>query len=151
MSKHSRSEQPDAVACPICGEPAESGCIYGPDGLAGLRWRAGEPSVWGNVVTSAFGGEDIGAVGIVRGSYVKGIRCRTCSRVILECSPDSSESAAGLDLITQASDFEGDGNWDQALAIYRQVLEEPDYRSHHEYARNGIQSIEEKIRLSKEA
>ena len=141
----------DAAPCPICGEPSESGCVYGPDGWAGLRWRAGDPSVWGNLATTTFGGTDIGANDLFRGTYVRGIRCDSCMRIILECSASGGEDGPGLELVTQASNLERDGEWDQALTLYRSVLNEPRYRTQHAYARNGIISIEEKIRMSKEA
>ncbi|MGV3484135.1 MAG: PF20097 family protein [Planctomycetaceae bacterium] len=143
--------KPDGqVACPICGEPAEAGCIYGPDGWSGLRWRPEEPSVWGNVATSTLGGIEIGENdGLFRGPFVRGIRCESCMRITLECRV--GKDGPGVDLIAEASDLEQDGEWDQALKLYRKVLDEPRYRSHHEYARNGIKAIEEKIRMSKNA
>lgn len=150
MTEMKAMDRGGPVACPICGEPSESGCIYGPDGWEGLRWRAGEPSVWGNVATSTLGGIDIGENdGFFRGPFVRGIRCKSCMRITLECR--EGDDAPGFDLITKASDLEQDGKWDQALKFYRSVLDEPRYRAHHEYARNGIGSIEEKNRMSKDA
>jgi hypothetical protein len=70
--------------CPICGAAAEAGCIYGPDGWTGLRWRPGAPSFWGNVETGLFGGEAIGEWGLLRGPYIEGIRCEHCKRVVLQ-------------------------------------------------------------------
>ena len=135
--------------CPICGEDAELGCVYGPDGWEGLRWRAGEPSVWGNIATSTLGGIDIGENdGFFRGPHVRGIRCEACARIILDCRSGGGEEGPGFEIITQASDLEQAGEWQQALKLYRSVLAEPDYRAYHAYAQNGIQSIEQKMRMS---
>ncbi len=141
MMEKNPTNPTDSVLCPICGEAAESGCVYGPDGRwSGLRWRAGEPSAWGNVVTGTFGGIDIGEIDLFRGTFARGIRCASCRRIVLECS--AGEDGPGFELTSQASDLERDGEWDQALALYRRVLDEPRYQAHHEYARNGIKSIE---------
>lgn len=54
------------VRCPICRGMAEAGCVYGSDrGWTGLRWRAGEPSFWSNVVTAWGGGQRVGNHGIL--------------------------------------------------------------------------------------
>jgi len=140
------------VPCPICGNPAESGCVYGPDGWAGLRWRAGAPSIWGNLVTSTFGGIDIGNNDVFfRGAYACGIRCDSCGRIVVECRTGGGEDGPGLELVTQASDLERDGQWDQALALYQRVLDDPRYSAHHAYAQNGVHAIEEQRRTSKNA
>jgi hypothetical protein len=137
------SDHGNPARCPICGSIAESGCIYGPDrGWTGLQWRAGEPSVWGNVVTGFAGGISLGEIGLFRGPYVRGVRCVSCRRIVLEFS--GGEDGPGSELVNQASDLERDGEWDRAIALYRRVLEEPEFRARHEYAKRGIEAIEEK-------
>lgn len=149
MAKKNPANQKESVFCPICGEAAESGCVYGPDGWVGLRWRAGEPSVWGNVVTSTFGGIDIGEIGLFHGTLARGIRCASCRRIVLECI--NGEDGPGIELACKASDLERDGEWDQALALCRRILDEPRYQAHHEYARNAIRSIENKKAMERDA
>jgi len=140
------SDHGNPARCPICGAIAESGCIYGPDrGWTGLQWRAGEPSVWGNVATGFGGGMALGEIALFCGPYVRGIRCASCRRIVLESSgDDGGEDGPGSELVDQASDLERDGEWDRAIALYRRVLEEPAFGAHHEYARKGIEAIEEK-------
>jgi hypothetical protein len=142
------SDPGEPARCPICGSIAESGCIYGPDrGWTGLQWRAGEPSIWGNVVTGFAGGLPLGVIGVFRGPYVRGVRCVSCRRIVLELSGgelSGGEDGPGSELINQASDLERDGEWDRAIALYRRVLGEPEFVAHHEYARRGIEAIEEK-------
>jgi hypothetical protein len=138
-----RSEHGNPARCPVCGSNAEPGCVYGPDcGWSGLRWRAGEPGAWGNVVTGSGGGLAIGEIGLFRGPYVRGVRCASCRKIVLECSGD--EDGPGSDLIAQASDLEREGEWDRAMSLYRRVLEEPEFGAHHEYAKKGIEAIERK-------
>jgi len=69
--------------CPICGGPVKRGCIYGSDRNA-LRWLAGEPSLLKNIRAGAGGGEIIGESPLLSGSHIKGIRCETCKRIIIE-------------------------------------------------------------------
>lgn len=73
-----------ATVCPICGHPAEAGCVYSPDEGRGLRWRPGEHSFVGNIVTGLGGGELVGQVGWLAGPYAKGIRCDRCQKLVLE-------------------------------------------------------------------
>jgi hypothetical protein len=145
----------NVVRCPICNSPAEFGCIYGPDGGQGLSWRPGEPSMWGNIVTGTFfGGTPIGEVDLCAGTYVRGIRCVSCRRIVIELTGGaltSGEDGPGFELVAQASDLERNGEWEQALALYQRVLAEPSYRAHHEYARNGIKAIEEKKSMMDDA
>lgn len=131
----------DLARCPICGSTAELGCIYSPDqGWTGLRWRAGEPSAWGNLVAGFGGALAIGEIGLFHGPYVRGIRCESCRRIVLEYS--KGEDGPGGELVARASDLEQVGEWDAAIGLYRQVLAEPRYSAHHEYARKGIEAIE---------
>jgi hypothetical protein len=78
------TEQTPSARCPICGGEAEAGCIYGKDSLFGMRWREGEPSLWGNIVTGLLGGDPVGEVDLLRGTYLKGIRCKHCNRIVLQ-------------------------------------------------------------------
>lgn len=61
-----------------------------------------------------------------------------------QTASDSGDDGAAMELVSRAADLERDGEWDRALEIYRRVLAEPAYQAHHEYARNGIEAIEEK-------
>ena len=70
------------AACPICGNPAEKGCIYGADQSA-FRWLKGEPSFKKNLKAGFGRGEIVGESPYLKGSYVKGIRCSACNRIIL--------------------------------------------------------------------
>jgi hypothetical protein len=84
MTADSPSES--GAVCPICGELAEAGCLYGRDGSwTGLRWCAGPPSFASNLVAGLRGGEEVGEYKIFKGPYVRGIRCTRCFRIILEC------------------------------------------------------------------
>lgn len=75
--------QPDSVKCPVCGAEAEAGCIYGPDGWTGLRWRAGPPSALGNLETQLWGGDLVGKWGLLRGPYIEGLRCKHCKHIVM--------------------------------------------------------------------
>ena len=80
--------QPEStpIACPLCGAQAERGCVMSGGGHW-LRWFAGPPSVWKRVIAGAFisgPGEPVGDMGELCGSFVAGIRCRACDRIILE-------------------------------------------------------------------
>jgi hypothetical protein len=74
--------------CPLCGEPAEAGCLYGRDGgwasFTGLQWRAGEPSIAGNIIAGMRGGEAVGEFKALVGPFVRGIKCQRCRRIVLE-------------------------------------------------------------------
>src|SRR5262249_37875869 len=60
-------ETPKAVTCPICGSSAERGCVYGSDRGFSLRWYAGPPGFWGNLVTGFGGGGSGGGWGFGSG------------------------------------------------------------------------------------
>lgn len=78
--KNKSGEQPK---CPICGAPAEKGCLYGGD-TAPLQWIAGDAS-WSKNAAAAVGeGEAIGSIGLLSGRHAEGIRCLSCRRIILE-------------------------------------------------------------------
>ena len=74
-----------ASVCPICGEPAEAGCLYGRDsGWIGLRWRTGDPSLIGNFLTGVGGGDAVGEHEMFSGPFARGVRCDRCRRIVLE-------------------------------------------------------------------
>jgi hypothetical protein len=58
------------------------------------------------------------------------------------------EQEEAVDLLNQASSLDGQGEWDEAIAIYETVLNEPRYRAHHQYARNSLKLIREKKSLA---
>jgi len=80
-SPHENKSSKDIV-CPICGKPAEEGCIYGADQSA-FRWMRGEPSFKKNLKAGFGGGEIVGESPYLKGSYARGIRCSVCKRIIL--------------------------------------------------------------------
>jgi hypothetical protein len=52
-----------------------------------LRWFAGQPSFWKNITAGMFissPGDPVGDMGQLCGSYVEGVRCRACDRIVLE-------------------------------------------------------------------
>ena len=85
-------KQNEKFVCPICGTIAEYGCIYGPDNFA-LRWVKGNPSFGKNIKTAIGGGEIVGESPLFKGSYVKGIRCNSCEKIIVDLNgyPDPSK------------------------------------------------------------
>jgi hypothetical protein len=94
------------------------------------------------MVTGFGGGLALGEIELFRGPYVRGVRCASCRRIVLEYS--GGEDGPGSELVNQASDLERDGEWARAIALYRRVLGEPGFAAHHEYAKRGIEAIEEK-------
>ena len=82
MKPHENESNMEAL-CPICGNPAEAGCIYGADKSA-FRWLKGDPSFKKNLKAGFGGGEIVGESPYLKGSYAKGIRCSICNRIILD-------------------------------------------------------------------
>ena len=80
------------ILCPICGKQAEEGCIYGVDNNA-LRWLKGSASWVKNIKTAYGGGEIIGESPLLKGSYIKAIRCNSCARIVVDLKgyPDPLE------------------------------------------------------------
>jgi hypothetical protein len=77
------SSDTDAGAtCPICGESAERGCVYGADRSL-LKWAAGPPSWVSNVETAMGVGDPVGQWRLGAGTYAEGVRCKACQRIIL--------------------------------------------------------------------
>jgi hypothetical protein len=70
--------------CPLCGSPAEHGCVYGSDKGWRLRWYAGPPSFVANLATGLGVAEAVGGWGFGSGPYAEGVRCDRCRRIILE-------------------------------------------------------------------
>jgi uncharacterized protein DUF6487 len=73
-----------SVTCPICGTPAEAGCLYGRHSWFCLRWRAGEPSFADALASTVGGGDPVGGNGLLHGPHAPGIRCLNCRRIILD-------------------------------------------------------------------
>jgi len=55
----------------------------------------------------------------------------------------------GEKLVARAAALDYTGQWDEAVAIFEGVLQEPEYRAQHLYARNCIERIREKQRFAK--
>jgi len=81
--KPKKDESNMVTVCPICGDQAEQGCIYGADQSA-FRWLKGNPGFRKNLKAGFGGGEIVGESPYFKGSYAKGIRCSTCNRIILD-------------------------------------------------------------------
>ncbi len=71
------------MKCLICGKHAEEGCIYGADNNA-LRWISGEASFLKNLKTGVGKGEIIGESPLLIGSHVKGMRCNSCRKIVVD-------------------------------------------------------------------
>ena len=78
------AESEGPAACPLCGNAAERGCVYGSDKGWRLRWYGGPAGFWGNLTTGLGGGDPVGSWGFGTGPYAAGIRCDQCKRIILE-------------------------------------------------------------------
>jgi hypothetical protein len=76
------STEESFATCPLCGSPAEFGCVYGADKWP-LQWYPGEPGVLGNIMTGLGTGQRVGGWGLGAGPYAAGIRCDKCRRIIL--------------------------------------------------------------------
>jgi hypothetical protein len=72
------------VPCPICGKPAEKGCLYGGDGGGELRWFPGPPRASNNLWSVVGDGAPVGSVGFLTGSYAEGVHCPKCRKVVLD-------------------------------------------------------------------
>jgi hypothetical protein len=73
--------QNTSPTCPFCGKATEVGCLMGKDSLIPFQWYEGEPTFWKNLYPH---GDPIGDMDFTAGSYLKGIRCQSCRRIILE-------------------------------------------------------------------
>jgi hypothetical protein len=89
--------------------------------------------------------------------------CKRCGRVELfvdgigeelrgehaqPVTPGAGQDEA-VELLSRASNLDSQGEWDQAIKIYESILNNPDYRAHHQYARNSIGLIHEKKSMAK--
>ena len=84
MSGEATSQESN-VPCPLCGAPAERGCVM--SGRHWLRWFGGPPTFWKSITAGIFitsPGDPVGDMGQLCGSYIEGIRCRKCDRIICE-------------------------------------------------------------------
>ena len=84
MAEHSEPEVQEEL-CPLCGGAAQQGCLLGGDDNS-LQWFDGPPSLGKNLASGIgwpMGGEQIGTYMSAAGTYVEGIRCKTCRRIIL--------------------------------------------------------------------
>ncbi len=124
------NDSAQAPRCPLCGSIAEAGSVSSLSRSYdnyGVYWRSDSSSIFKFSVSGTVG---------------SGIRCLSCRRIVLDFY--SGEDGPGLELVNQASDLERDGEWDRAIALYRRVLESPEFVAHHSYAKNGIIAIEAK-------
>ena len=67
--------------CPFCGGVAEVGCLMGKDSPFSFQWYAGDPSFWKNLLPH---GDPVGEWGVLSGTFIKGIRCQPCRKVVLD-------------------------------------------------------------------
>jgi hypothetical protein len=68
-------------ACQFCGGAVEIGCLMGKDNLFGFQWYEGDPSFWKNIMPH---GEPLGETDLLSGTYLKGGRCQSCRKVVLD-------------------------------------------------------------------
>ncbi len=80
----SETRKTQLAVCPLCQAPVEAGCLYTSDLLGGLQWFPGEPGLKKNLASDSGRGERLGIHGIIAGSFLKGIRCRSCHKIVLE-------------------------------------------------------------------
>jgi hypothetical protein len=66
MKPHENESSKETIS-PICGNPAEEGCIYGADQSA-FRWLKGDPSFKKNLKAGIGGGEVVGESPYLKGS-----------------------------------------------------------------------------------
>jgi hypothetical protein len=57
------------------------------------------------------------------------------------------ETDDGSESVAQAVRFDQRGEWSRAIAAFNDILGEPRYRLHHEYAQNSIREIKRKQSL----
>jgi hypothetical protein len=75
-------EQKETTTCPFCGGVLEIGCLMGKDSFFAFQWYEGEPTFWKNLIPH---GDPVGELrSMVEGAYLKGVRCQSCRRMILE-------------------------------------------------------------------
>jgi hypothetical protein len=74
-------EQDKSSTCPFCGKQAEAGTLMGKDSLFLFQWYEGEPTLWRNLFPH---GDPVGEMDLSTGTYLKGIHCQSCRRLILE-------------------------------------------------------------------
>jgi len=89
-----KSSEKTSVPCPLCGAPAERGRVMGSSNQA-LRWFDGLPSFWkrfkaGSPIVSD-PGDPVGAIGQYCSSFIEGIRCKTCDRIICDNASPNEE------------------------------------------------------------
>jgi hypothetical protein len=82
------------VLCPLCGAPAERGCILSRSGRW-LRWYQGPPKLWRKIAAALFisSGAPVGGIELY-GSYIEGIRCTACNKIVCE-GVDPNKRPAG--------------------------------------------------------
>ncbi len=71
-------------SCPLCQEPAEIGYLKGFRQAFlnnGMLWHKDKPSFWKSFSSL---GEPLGNTEIFYGSYLIGIRCDNCKKLILD-------------------------------------------------------------------
>jgi hypothetical protein len=54
----------------------------GKDSLFGLQWYEGDPTFWKNLIPQ---GDRVGEHEVLAGTYMKGMRCYKCGKIILDC------------------------------------------------------------------
>lgn len=72
---------PAGGTCRFCGAELEAGCLMGKDSLLGFQWYRGEPTFWKNAFPH---GESMGGFELRGGTYLKGVKCERCRKLILD-------------------------------------------------------------------
>ena len=70
-----------ATRCPFCSGGVEVGCLMGKDSLFNFQWYEGDPSFWKNLMPH---GDPVGESGSFSGTYIKGMRCHNCRKIVLD-------------------------------------------------------------------
>jgi hypothetical protein len=90
-----KSTESAAIACPLCGAPAERGCVMSGSGHW-LQWFNGPPTFWKKITAGVFissPGESVGGMGQLCGSYLEGVRSHGCDFII--CGPANPNRGKG--------------------------------------------------------
>ena len=103
-------------------------------GLACFAKAKGRSPVWGVLAFLSF----LGLVVLV---------------VLKDSTSDDEQSTSPRDegekIVGRAAELDFKGQWAEAVALFEEVIEKPEFQEHHLYARNCIDRIREKQGLAK--
>jgi hypothetical protein len=67
--------------CGACGAEIEVGCLMGKYSVFAFQWYEGDPSFWKNLIPQ---GESVGVTHLLYGTYMTGVRCLKCRKLVLD-------------------------------------------------------------------